>query len=163
MKNIAATKPTFSPADIEFITERFTEILKGKSFLSQGIYSGEFENNFAEYTGTNYAVSCNSGTSALELIFRALDISNKEVILPSNTFIATANAIINAGGKPVFADCNDDMCLDFNNVVNLVTDNTVAICHVHIGGLVSESAIQLSEYCLKNNIFFVEDAALIVF
>jgi len=159
MKNIPATKPTFSQADIKFVTEKFTEILEGKSFLSQGVYSDEFENKFASYIGTDYAVSCNSGTSALELIFRALDISGKEVILPSNTFIATANAIINAGGKPVFAECNLEMCLDYENVVSLVTDNTVAICHVHIGGLVSKSAIKLSDYCQKNNIFFVEDAA----
>ena len=159
MKHIAATKPTFSSEDIEFITEKFTGILEGKSFLSQDIYSDEFEEKFADYTGTNYAVSCNSGTSALELIFRALDVSNKEVILPSNTFIATANAIINAGGKPVFADCNDDMCLDYESVINLVTENTIAICHVHIGGLVSQSAIQISDYCKENDIFFVEDAA----
>jgi len=159
MRNIAATKPTFNSEDIDFITEKFKDILQGNSFLSQYKYSEKFESGFAEYIGTNFAVSCNSGTSALELIFRGLNIKGKEVILPSNTFIATANAIINAGGQPIFADCNDDMCLDFDSVISLISDNTVAICHVHIGGLVSESALRLSEYCLKNNIYFVEDAA----
>ena len=159
MRNIAATKPTFSPEDIDFITEKFTDILQGNSFLSQYKYSEQFETGFAEYIGTNFAVSCNSGTSALELIFRGLEISGKEVILPSNTFIATANAIINAGGKPIFADCNNDMCLDFDSVINLISANTAAICHVHIGGMVSDSALRLSEYCLKNEIHFVEDAA----
>ena len=110
MRNIAATKPTFSSEDIDVITEKFKHILQGNSFLSQYKYSEEFESGFAEYIGTNFAVSCNSGTSALELIFRGLNIKGKEVILPSNTFIATANAIINAGGQPIFADCNDDMC-----------------------------------------------------
>jgi len=159
MRNIAATKPTFSSEDIDVITEKFKDILQGNSFLSQYKYSEEFESGFAEYIGTNFAVSCNSGTSALELIFRGLDISGKEVILPSNTFIATANAIINAGGQLIFADCNDDMCLDFDSVISLISDNTAAICHVHIGGLVSDSSLRLSEYCLKNNIYFVEDAA----
>ena len=159
MKNIAATKPTFSSKDIEFITEKFEDILQGNSFLSQYKYSEEFETKFAEYIGTDFAVSCNSGTSALELIFRALNIQDKEVILPSNTFIATANAIINAGAKPIFADCNDDMCMDYDSVMSLINKNTIAVCHVHIGGLVSDSALQLSEYCLQNNIYFVEDAA----
>jgi len=159
MRNISATKPTFNIKDIEYITEKFKDILEGNSFLSQFKYSEEFEEKFANYIGTNFAVSCNSGTSALELIFRAIEIKGKEVILPSNTFIATANAIINAGGKPIFADCNEDMCLDFDSVISLINKNTIAICHVHIGGLVSDSALKLSDYCLENNINFVEDAA----
>ena len=112
MKNIPATKPFFSVEDIAFITENFIEILSGKSFLSQYKFSEQFEKEFASYIGTDFAVTCNSGTSALELIFRALNVNNKEVILPSNTFIATANAILNAGGVPVFADCDENMCLD---------------------------------------------------
>ena len=118
MRNIAATKPTFSSEDIDVITEKFKDILQGNSFLSQYKYSEEFELSYAEYIGTKFALSCNSGTSALELIFRGLNIKGKEVILPSNTFIATANAIINAGGQPIFADCNDDMCLDFDSVIS---------------------------------------------
>tara|TARA_B100000029_G_scaffold514502_1_gene617587 strand:- start:1209 stop:2330 length:1122 start_codon:yes stop_codon:yes gene_type:complete len=159
MKNIVATKPTFSSEDIDFITRNLEDILQGNSFLSQYKYSEEFESKFAEYIGTDFAVSCNSGTSALELIFRALDVKDKEVILPSNTFIATANAIINAGAKPIFADCNDDMCMDYDSVMSLINKNTIAVCYVHIGGLVSESALQLSAFCLENNIYFVEDAA----
>lgn len=159
MKNIPATKPSFSNDDIKFITKKFEEILSGKSFLSMGKYSQQFEEEFATYTGTNFAVACNSGTSALELIFRALDVKDKEVILPSNTFIATANAIINAGGTPVFSDCNDDMCLDYEHTIKLITENTAAICHVHIGGLISNSAIKLAKLCDEKDIHFVEDAA----
>src|SRR3989338_6773535 len=109
---VPATKPYFSEEDIEFITEKFKEILRGNSFLTMHKYGAEFEEKFARYTDTKYAVGCNSGTSALELICRALNVSGKEVILPSNTFIATANAILNAGGTPVFADCTDNMCMD---------------------------------------------------
>ena len=159
MKSIPATKPFFSNKDVDFIIEEFKEILLGKSFLSQYKFSEEFESNFAKYVGTDYAVSCNSGTSALELIFRSLDIFGKEVIIPSNTFIATANAIMNAGGIPVFADCDDSMCLDYESALDNVTANTIAICHVHIGGIVSDAALKLSKYCDKNGLYFVEDAA----
>lgn len=159
MKTIAATKPYFSEDDISYISERFQDILGGKSFLSMGKYSHEFEESFARYIGTDYAVGCNSGTSALELIFRAIGIEGKEVIMPSNTFIATANAIMNAGGIPVFADCDQYMSLDYKDAISRITERTVGICHVHIGGLVTDAALQLAEYCENNNLFFVEDAA----
>ena len=159
MKNIPASKPFFSVEDIDFITKNFKKILSGKSFLSQYKFSAQFEQKFASYIGTDFAVSCNSGTSALELIFRGLDVKGKEVILPSNTFIATANAIINAGGIPVFADCDDDMCLDYNDTLNKVTPLTVAICHVHIGGIVSDNALRIAKYCDDSGLYFVEDAA----
>lgn len=159
MKNIPATKPFFSDDDIKYITKNFKKILSGESFLSQYKYCTQFENEFASYIGTDFAVSCNSGTSALELIFKALGVNGKEVILPSNTFIATANAIMNAGGIPVFADCDESMCLDYNDTIQKVTPKTVAICHVHIGGLVSDNALRLAGYCDNHDLFFVEDAA----
>jgi perosamine synthetase len=159
LKNIPATKPFFSDDDIKYITKNFKKILSGQSFLSQYKYCAQFEKEFASYIGTDFAVSCNSGTSALELIFKGLSVNGKEVILPSNTFIATANAIMNAGGIPVFADCDESMCLDYNDTIQKVTPKTVAICHVHIGGIVSDSAIKLSNYCNKNGLYFVEDAA----
>ena len=159
MKNIPATKPSFSNNDISFITENFKEILSGKSFLSMGKFSQQFEQEFASYTGSDFAVACNSGTSALEMIFRALNVKDKEVILPSNTFIATANAIMNAGGIPVFADCDDSMCLDYDNAIGKITPRTAAICHVHIGGLVSDAALRLAQYCNDHDLYFVEDAA----
>ena len=159
MKKIAATKPYFSENDISYISERFQDILAGKSFLSMGKYSQQFEEAFASYIGTDFAVGCNSGTSALELIFRAIGIEGKEVIMPSNTFIATANAILNAGGIPVFADCDENMSLDFKDTISRITENTVGICHVHIGGLVTDSALQIASYCDEHNLFFVEDAA----
>ena len=159
MKNIPATKPYFSIDDIDFINKNFKEILLGNSFLSQYVFSEQFEREFSAYIGTKFAVSCNSGTSALELIFRSLNINGKEVILPSNTFIATANAIMNAGGIPVFADCDESMCLDYDDAISKINSKTVAICHVHIGGIVSDAALRLAKFCKKNGIFFVEDSA----
>tara|TARA_B100000212_G_scaffold341914_1_gene326582 strand:+ start:1047 stop:2168 length:1122 start_codon:yes stop_codon:yes gene_type:complete len=156
---VPSTKPFFSEEDQEFILERYKDILAGNSFLSMYKYGEEFENSFAEYIGTNNAVGCNSGTSALELIFESIDVKGKEVIVPSNTFLATVIAIRNAGGIPVFADCNDQMCLDFESTIKQVSPRTKAICIVHIGGIVSDSVIPLKSYCEKNRISLVEDAA----
>lgn len=156
---VPATKPYFSAEDIAFITAKFKDILKGNSFISMHKYGEEFESKFASYIGTKFAVSCNSGTSALELICRAIGVEGKEVILPANTFIATANAILNAGGQPVFADCADNMCLDPLAVAKKITQKTAAVMHVHIGGLVSASILELQNLCKKSNIYLVEDAA----
>ena len=157
--NVPATKPFFSVQDIEFITEKFKEILRGDSFLTMYKYGVEFEEKFAQFIGTKYAVGCNSGTSALELICRTLNVKEKEVILPSNTFVATANAIINAGGIPVFADCGDDMCLDVDDVNAKITPQTIAVMHVHIGGIVSEGIIKLQKICKEKGLHLIEDAA----
>ena len=139
--------------------EKYKEILEGKSFLSMYKYGEEFEQKFATYIGTKSAVACNSGTSALELIFESIDVKGKEVIVPSNTFLATVIAIRNAGGTPIFAECNDQMCLDYDDAIKKVTKNTIAICIVHIGGIVPESVIPLKSYCDKNQLFLIEDAA----
>ena len=156
---VPATAPSFSEEDISFITERFTGILRGESFLSMYVYGEEFETRFAQYTGTDHAVACSSGTAALEMIFRALDVEGREVIVPSNTFLATAIAVLNAGGTPVFADCGDDMSLDPADVASRVNEKTAAITQVHIGGIVSEGILQTKALCEERGIHLVEDAA----
>jgi dTDP-4-amino-4,6-dideoxygalactose transaminase len=156
---VPATRPYFSEEDIKFVLDRFADILRGNSYLTMGKYAEEFEAKFANFIGVKFAVGCNSGTSALELICRALDIRGKEIILPSNTFVASANAIINAGCTPVFADCNDDMCLDAEDAVRRITPRTAAIMQVHIGGIVSASTIALQRVCKERGIHLIEDAA----
>lgn len=156
--NVPATKPYFSEEDIKFVTDKLSDILRGNSYLSMGKYGEEFEEKFAKYIGTDYAAACNSGTAALEMIFRAIKIEGKEVIMPSNTFFATAIAIVNAGGKPVFADCDDRMCLSAEDAISKITSNTAAIAHVHIGGLVTKNALKLAQICKDKKIYFVEDA-----
>ena len=156
---VPATRPFFSDDDIAYITKYFTGILRGESFLSMGKYAEEFEASFATYTGTEHAVACNSGTSALELIFRGLAVEGKEVIVPSNTFIATPIAILNAGATPVFADCGDDMSLDPADTARKITPGTAAIAHVHIGGIVSRGITQIKKLCGDHQLHLVEDAA----
>jgi len=156
---LAELKPFFDKDDIQFILENFEELLSGDGYLTMGKYCKQFENGFAEYQDNKYAISCNSGTAALEMICRSMNIDGKEVILPTNTFIATANAIINAGGTPVFADIKDDMQLDPEDVIRKITNNTKAVMTVHIGGYVSPNIVDLVSICKDNNILLFEDAA----
>ena len=156
---IPASRPTFTAEDVEFIVDRFSTILREGAFLSMGKYGEELEEQFARYVGVEHAVSCNSGTSALEMICRGLELEGGEVIIPSNTFIATANAVINAGAQFVFADCGDDMCLDVEDVKRRITARTRAVMTVHIGGLVSQGAIELRDLCEEAGIHLIEDAA----
>lgn len=156
---VPATRPYFSEDDIDFIQTHFAEILRGESFLSMGKHGEALEGLFAEYTGTRYAVACNSGTSALEMIFRGIGVEGREVIVPSNTFIATAIAVLNAGATPVFADCGDDMSLDPADVARRVTSATAAVAQVHIGGIVSDGLRETRELCANRKLHLVEDAA----
>jgi perosamine synthetase len=111
------------------------------SVLESGTYvkgeqNAQFEKEFARFAETDYAVSVNSGTSALLLALACLQLGKgDEVLIPSHTFIATANAVVLAGGTPVFADIDPaTYTLDPEDLQAKVTDNTKAIVPVHLYG-----------------------------
>lgn len=94
-----------------------------------------FEKEIANYCGVKYAISVNSGTDALLLALESIDIKGKEVITTPFTFIATAGAIIRAGGIPVFVDINEnDFNIDANKIKNAITKNTKVILPVNLFG-----------------------------
>lgn len=103
---------------------------------SQGPFVKQFENAFAQWIGSKYAVSCSSGTTALHLALKALGIGPEdEVIVPSFTFIATANAVTYCGAKPVFCDVsNSTWCLNLEDLARRITPKTRAVVPVHING-----------------------------
>lgn len=107
----------------------------------------QFENNFKEYIGCDDVIAVSSGTAALHLALSLHDIKGKEVILPSLSFVSTANAILYNGGIPVFADIEEDtLCIAKQGVIANITENTAAIIHVHFGGFpcsTSESSIPI--------------------
>jgi len=156
---IVPTKPYFFEEDIAYILDKFREILEGKSFLSQFKYCEEFERKFAEYAGTEYAVTATNGTAALELMLRALNIKDGNIVVPTNTNVATAAAVINSGNRPVFADCGKDLTADPESVREQITDNTKAIFTVHVGGLVSPNTYEILDICKERGIPLLEDAA----
>ena len=103
--------------------------------LRQGAEVSAFENAFAEFVGVPHAVACSSGTAALHIAFHALLSPGDEVLVPAFTFIATASAVVMAGGVPVLCDVNaDDYNLDLERALSQVTSRTRAACVVPLFG-----------------------------
>jgi perosamine synthetase len=152
-------RPYFSEEDIQQIQTGFEKILRSGR-LTLGEYTSQFEEEFARYVGTRYSVAANSGTSSLEMIYRSIGIEGKEVIVPTNTHIATPNAVLYAGGKPVLADIeSESLCLDIEDAFSKVTKSTKAIVVVHLAGLIHPKIRELQKQCEELNLFLIEDAA----
>jgi perosamine synthetase len=149
----------FSDADIDYVTAEFRSLLRDRRFLTLGAFGEEFEREFADRHGTRFAAATNSGTSALEAILRAIGVAGGEVVLPTNTFAATAFAVLGAGARPVFADIRPDMTLDPADAASRLTPETRAVITVHIGGLIAPATAELVELCHERGIPLVEDAA----
>ena len=112
------------------------EVLKSK-WLSMGPVTQKFEQEFAKYLGVKYAFAVSSGTAALHIACRVLGIrEGDEVIVPSLTFVATANAVLYCGAKPVFADITslDNFNISPDDIQEKITNKTKAIIVVHYGG-----------------------------
>ena len=109
---------------------------------------------------SNHAISVGNGLQALSLILKALDIGiGDEVILPANTYIATALAITNSGAKPVFVEPNDiDFNLGQSQILKAINSKTKAIIIVHLYGQVV-NVDPILDIARKYNIFVIEDAA----
>ena len=120
----------------------------------------KFEDMVAQYIGTKYALVFNSGTSALHATLLAYGIGQEdEVIVPSFTFIATANAPLFVGAKPVFADIEEKTYgLDPEDVNRKITPKTKAIMPIHYGGCPCLIA-ELRQVAKEHNIILIEDAA----
>lgn len=154
--NIPLFKIYWDEQDIE----KVTSVIKKGMYWAIGPEVREFERKVAEYIGTEYAFAVNSGTSALHAILIAYGIGEgSEVIVPSFTFIATANAALFVGAKPVFAEIEEETYgLDPVDVERKITPQTKAIIPVHIGGL-SCHIRELKQIAQKHNLILIEDAA----
>jgi perosamine synthetase len=127
-------------------------------WLAHGPNNHDFEHLFAEFVGVPHAVSLNSCASALFLAVHANGIKG-EVILPSFTFVASANAVATAGAQCVFADVNyDDCCLDVAHAEALITPRTEAIMPVHYAGQAADME-RLVAVAKKHNLRLIEDSA----
>ena len=131
-------------------------------FWASGLGIGnveKFEKKFNKYVNSKCCVTVNSGTAALHLALSLVNIKNKEVILPSLSFVSTAHAVIMNGGKPVFVDVDPKtLCIDPLEIKNKMTNKTKVILPVHFGGMPCEMD-QINKICIKNKIFLIEDAA----
>ena len=133
--------------------------------LTLGKIGRELEASFAAMHGVKHAIAVNSGTSAIEIPLRALaaqgtDITGKRVLVPANTFFATAAGVIAAGAVPKFVDCDPaTLAVDPESVRAAITPDTVGLVVVHIGGLVTPAIKELQSLCDEHGLFLFEDAA----
>jgi len=141
--------------------QKIFQVLESK-FWASGAGKGnvlKFENQFKKYLGSDDCIAVNSGTSALNLALSLINIKNKEVILPSLSFVSTAHAVIINGGTPVFVDIEPEtMCIDPNEIQKSITPKTTAILPVHFGGFPCNLK-DIQNIAEKHNLTIIEDAA----
>ncbi len=153
---IPVTNPFLDEHEIELLNEC---IISGW-VSSGGPFVTKFENLVAEHTGTKYAISCSSGTSGLHLALLANDIGpGDEVIVPTLTFIATANAVSYTGAKPVFVDSDiNTWNIDPKLIKQSITSKTKAIVAVHLYGLPADMD-SINQIAKEHNLLVIEDAS----
>lgn len=136
------------------------EVIKSGMNWATGPNIEKFEKKLSKYLGTNYAVLFNSGTSALHALMLAYNIEpGDEIIVPSFTFIATANAPLFVGSKPVFAEIEKETFgLDPEDIKKKITKKTKAIMPVHYGGC-SCKINEIKKIAKESNLILIEDAA----
>lgn len=156
---VPPVKILFSEEDRKEILARIDEILTTGQ-LTLGKYVKKFEQKFASTVGTKHAVAVNSGTSSIEISLRILGVEGKEVLVPTNTFFATAAAVVHAGGIPRFVDIDaSTFAIDIEDLERRVTKATVGVIVVHIAGIVTPRINDIIQLCRTKGLFLVEDAA----
>ena len=156
MKTIPVCSPTLIGNEKKYVNE----CLDTNWIGSQGRFIKEFETKFAEFTKTKHAVSCSNGTTALHLALLALDIKEgDEVIVPTFSFIASSNAIVYVGAKPIFIDSEPiTYNMDISKIEERITEKTKAIMVVHIFGQPMDMD-RIIEIAKKHNLYIIEDCA----
>jgi dTDP-4-amino-4,6-dideoxygalactose transaminase len=149
--------PRFDPKAIDAVVE---VLRSGKVNYWTGPQGMKFEEEFAAWQGSKYAISTSSGTAALHVCLAALGIGpGDEVIVPSYTFIATSFAVLQAGAIPRFADVNlEDHCISVESAAQLINRRTKAIIPVHLYGNVCDMD-PILELARKHNLYVIEDNA----
>jgi dTDP-4-amino-4,6-dideoxygalactose transaminase len=151
----------FDPVIDENEIKKVVKTMKSK-FWASGSGPGnvlKFENQFKKYVGSDDCIAVNSGTSALNLALSLIDIKNKEVILPSLSFVSTAHAILINGGIPIFVDVEPQtMCINPNEIQKSITAKTIAILPVHFAGFPCNLK-DIQDIAKKHKLTIIEDAA----
>ena len=151
----------FDPVTTDSEKQAIIKVLNSK-FWASGSGSGfvsKFEEKFRNYIKSDVCIAVNSGTAALNLSVSLFDIRNKEVILPSMSFVSTAHCIVENGGIPKFVDIEPDtLCIDPKKIKNAISKKTVAILPVHFGGMPC-NLDEIRKISKKYNLIVIEDAA----
>src|SRR3954451_1628832 len=141
------------------VGEGWARLLDSNTWIG-GTVVDQFERAWARYCGTAEAIGVANGTDALHLVLRGLGIGRgDEVIVPANTFIATAEAVVLSGARPRFVDVDpDSLLMTPETVAAAITPATAAVLAVHLYGHVADVA-GLSAVCRRHGIALIEDAA----
>jgi dTDP-4-amino-4,6-dideoxygalactose transaminase len=134
------------------------EVLSGGDLIMRK-HLKDFETNMAAFLGVKYAVGLNSCTDALYLSLQAAGIgADDEVITVAHTFVASLEAIVHCGAKPILVDIGEDFNMDVSQIELLITSRTKAILPVHLNGRLCEMG-RLMAIAKKYNLIVIEDAA----
>jgi perosamine synthetase len=153
-------------ADIAAYAEGSAKIMRSATLIL-GEQTTQFEKAFAEFIGVKHAISCNSGSTALEFLLRIKQVAGKAVLVPTNTNFATVAAIIRAGGEAVYLDMDKQT---FAPSLAMVRETiarhrasskkpVAGVMWVHIGGVVSPEFPQVVADCRQQGLFVLEDSA----
>tara|TARA_B100000315_G_scaffold190709_1_gene180832 strand:- start:439 stop:1563 length:1125 start_codon:yes stop_codon:yes gene_type:complete len=148
-------KPHISQKELDSVSETIKS-----GWLTMGSKTLEFEEEFKNYIGSQYTISTNSATAALHLALNALDVKkNDEIIIPTNTFIATAEAIVYTGATPVLCDIDRRTHnLNIECLEKLITSRTKVLIPVHFGGHPCDMD-EILRIGQQYNLKIIEDAA----
>lgn len=156
MKKISIANPIFNGNEKKYLME----CIDTGWVSANGRFVTEFEKKFAEFCGCKYALSCSNGTVSLHLILAAMGIGpGDEVIMPTLTYIATANSVRYCGATPVFVDSEEKTFnMDPAKIEEKITEHTKAIMPVHLYGMTANMPA-IMDIANKHNIAVIEDAA----
>lgn len=159
MKKIPISKPFFNNEEINEVKKVMQEGNLTNASFEGGKRVQELESLLCKFVGSQYAIAINSGTAALHAALLALGIGkDDEVLLPSFTFLATANAIVATGAKPVFVDIRRrDYTIDPGDLERKATNRTKAIIPVHLYGHTADMN-RIGEIASKHSLHVIEDA-----
>lgn len=142
----------------EKINVAIQNVIDDTAFIN-GKYAKIFENNYADYLGVNHCIGVGNGTDALEIAIEALNLpKGSEIIVPVNSFIASAECVSRNGHRIVFADIGNDYNIDILDVKKRITKNTKAIIVVHLYGNPCNMD-KICEIAKDNQLFVIEDCA----
>lgn len=158
-REIPAAQMHIPEEDIRSLQAEIGDILRTGQ-LVLGSRTKKFEGEFAEIIGKKHAVAVSSGSAALEIALRALNIEGKKVIVPANTFYATAAAVLHAGGKLQIVDVDrETWSLSPDIIAKNMDEETAGVIAVHIGGMVTPDMDRIAALCRERGNFVMEDAA----
>ena len=160
--------PPIKPFFFDFTETEIAEFQQGSAnilrsgVLILGEYTERFEREFAQFIGSKHAIAVNSGSTALEFLFRLKKVAGRRVLVPTNTNFATVAAIIRAGGIVQYLDMDPRTFAPTLAMVQqqMAQHRDVAgVAWVHIGGIISPEFPSVVDYCRAHGLFVIEDAA----